>query len=260
MILTVDIGNTNIKVGAWDADKLVFVSRMHTNTKSTADEYAVQILDIFMLHSCNSTQFDGAIISSVVPPLSGTLKTAVERVIHSKRVLLVSPGLKTGLNIKIDDPSTLGADIVCASVAAIAKLELPCILISMGTATAMGYIDKDGAFNGGSVSPGVFISLEALAQRTAQLPHISIEDPTEIIGTNTIACMKSGIIYGTASMIDGMILRMREAVGEDNISVYAFGGLASGIVGHCREEVIVEEDLVLEGLRILFHKNMKTYL
>ncbi|MDR2931948.1 MAG: type III pantothenate kinase [Oscillospiraceae bacterium] len=256
MILTVDIGNTNIKVGAWDADRLVFVSRMHTNIQRTTDEYAVQLLDVFRLNDCNSAQFDGAILSSVVPPLSHVFKAAVEDVIQSKRVFLVSPGLKTGLNIKIDNPAALGSDLVCAAVAALSRLPLPCIFISMGTATALFALDRDGAFMGGAVSPGVVISLEALSRRTAQLPHISLEEPAGIIGKNTIDSMKSGIMYGTAAMLDGMIVRMKEAIGAD-AKVVAFGGLAAAIIGYCREDIEIEDHLVLEGLKIIYHKNVK---
>lgn len=256
MILAVDMGNTNIKIGAWDADKLVFMSRMHTNIQRTADEYAVQLLDIIKLNNCNSSQFDGAVISSVVPPLSYVMKTAIEQVIHSRRVLLVSPGVKTGLNIRIDNPAALGADLVCAGVAACARLSLPCILISLGTATVLAALDKDGVFLGGSVSPGVSISLEALSMRAAQLPYISLDEPASIIGANTIDCMQSGIVYGTACMLDGMIQRMREIMGED-VSVYAFGGHAPGMIGYCRENIQLEDNLVLDGLRIIFHKNMK---
>lgn len=256
MLLTVDIGNTNIKVGAWDGDRLVFVSRMHTNILRTTDEYAVQLLDVFRLNECNSTQFDGAILSSVVPPLSSVFQRAVEYVIQSKRVFHVSPGLKTGLNIKIDAPATLGADLVAAGVAAVSKFPLPCAFISFGTATSIFCIDGDANFIGGTVSPGVNISLEALSLRTAQLPHISLDEPGPIIGKNTVESMKSGIVYGTAAMIDGMIARIREEM-EADVKVVAFGGIASSIAKYCREEIVLDDNLVLEGLKIIYHKNVK---
>lgn len=256
MILTVDIGNTNIKVGAWDNDELVFISRLQTNTLKTQDEYAVNLLDIFRLHDCNSTLFDGAIIASVVPPLSLPFKEAVKIVLQTKRVYLVSPGLKTGLNIKIDNPGTLGADMVCCAAAAIAKYPLPCIIISLGTATAIFAIDSEGAFLGGSVSPGLGISMEALAQRTAQLPLISLDEPGSVIGTNTVDSMRSGAIYGTASMLDGMVARMKAVLGGET-TVVANGGLAQFVVGHCEQEIIVNDNLVLEGLKLIYHKNNK---
>lgn len=256
MLLTVDIGNTNIKVGAWDGDALLFVSSMHTNVNRTSDEYAVQFLDVFRLHECNSTQFDGAILSSVVPPLSSVLRTAVRQVIETERVYLVSAGMKTGLNIKIENPATLGADLVCAAVAAIAKYPLPCVFIGMGTATAIFAIDKDGCLQGGAFSPGIGISLDALSSRTAQLPHINMDDPGPLIGKNTVDSMKSGVVYGTAAMLDGMIGRFRETM-EGDISVVAFGGYADSIVRYCREPVAIDDDIVLEGLRIIYHKNAK---
>jgi type III pantothenate kinase len=247
MLLTVDIGNTNIKVGAWDGDDLIFVSSLHTNVNRTSDEYAVTFLDIFRLRDCNSTQFDGAILSSVVPPLSAVIRTAVRQVIETDRVYLVSAGIKTGLNIRIDNPATLGADLVCAAVAAIAKMPLPCVFIGMGTATAIFAVDRDGCLLGGDFSPGIGISLDALSSRTAQLPHISLEDPGPLIGKNTIDSMKSGMMYGTAAMLDGMISRFREEIGGE-ISVVAFGGYAKHVVRYCREPIAVDDNIVLEGL------------
>lgn len=256
MILAVDIGNTNIKVGAWDNGQLVFVSRLHTNTIKTRDEYAINLMDIFRLNECNAAQFDGAIIASVVPVLSLVFKAAVSAVLQTKRVYVVSPGLKTGLNIKIENPATLGADMVCSAVAAAAKYPLPCIIISMGTAIAIYALDKDGAFIGGSVAPGIFISMEALAMHTAQLPHISLDSPGALIGTNTVDCMKSGAIYGTACMLDGMTRKMRSELGGE-ASLVACGGSAQAIICHCEEQIIFDDSLVLEGLRLIYAKNTK---
>lgn len=256
MILTVDVGNTNIKIGAWDNDKIVFVSRLQTNTLKTQDEYAVNLIDIFRLNDCNAAQFDGAIISSVVPPLSLPIKDAIRTVIQTKRVYLVSPGLKTGLNIKIDNPATLGADMVCCAVAALARYKPPCIIIGMGTATAIFALDRGGAFIGGAVAPGVAISLEALARQTAQLPHISFDAPGDLIGANTVDCMKSGSVYGSACMLDGMIRRMKKQLGDDTTTV-ACGGISSFIIPYCEEEIIFDDLLVLSGLKIIYDKNIR---
>lgn len=256
MILTMDIGNTNIKVGGWDRDDLVFVSRLQTNTQRTQDEYAIALLDILNLNACNLSQFDGAIISSVVPPLSLKIKQAVQAVIKTRRVFLISPGLKTGLDIKIDNPATLGGDMVCAAVAAVAKYPLPCILISMGTATAVAALDSSGSFLGMAVAPGIGLSMEALSTRAAQLPHISLEEVKAVIGTNTVDSMRSGAVYGTASMLDGLICRMREELGGQ-ATVVACGGAAPNIIGHCREDITMDDQLVLEGLKIIYHKNVK---
>jgi type III pantothenate kinase len=247
MILAVDIGNTNVKIGAWDNNKLVFVSRLMTNTLKTQDEYAVSLLDIFRLNDCNASQFDGAIISSVVPPLSLPLKAAVRSVLQTNRVYVVSHGLKTGLNIKIENPSVLGADSVAGAVAAAAKYPLPCIVISMGTATVISAIDSAGAYIGCSVAPGVVISMEALAEKTAQLPHIALDTPGALIGVNTVESMKSGSIYGAACMLDGMVRRMKEALGGE-ASVVASGGIAQFVIPHCEEEILFDDTLVLEGL------------
>lgn len=257
MILTVDIGNTNIKVGAWDKDTLVFVSRLQTNQLRTSEEYAIALLDLFLLNACNSSQFDGAILSSVVPPLSRPLLHAVRTVIQSPRIYVVSPGLKTGLNIKIDDPASLGGDIVCAGVAAIEKYPLPCIVLSLGTATTLFVIDKDGACIGGTVAPGVSISLEALSQRAAQLPYISLQEPARVIGTNTVDSMRAGIVYGTAGMLDGLIERIQEEIGDDNTSVVACGGVAADIIPHCKCPIQLDDNLVLEGLKLIYYKNIK---
>lgn len=257
MILTLDIGNTNIKVGAWDKNELFFVSRLQTNTLRTGDEYAIALLDIFRLSGCNANQFDGAILSSVVPPLSLRLKEAVRTVIQSRRVFLVSPGLKTGLDIRIDNPATLGGDIVCASVAAIAKYPLPCIVISLGTATTLFALDSQGAYLGGAVAPGVEISLQALTMRTAQLPEISLEEPQGVIGTNTVDCMKSGVVYGTAGMLDGMIRLMKGKLGDPSTTVVACGGIAANITPYCQEKILLDDNMVLEGLKIIYHKNAR---
>lgn len=256
MILTVDIGNTNIKVGAWDKDELVFVSRLQTNPLRTGDEYAISLLDILRLYNYNASQFDGAILASVVPQLSLPLRNAVRSVIQSRRVFLVSPGIKTGLGIKIDDPATLGADIVAACVAVIAKYPLPCIIASLGTATAILAVDEAGNYLGGSFAPGVQISLEALASNAAQLPHIGLDEPGAVIGTNTMEAMKSGVVYGNAAMLDGIIGRMKAELGGQPTLV-ACGGVAPFIVKHCREQIVVDDDLVLEGLKLLYFKNAK---
>ena len=256
MILTIDIGNTNIKVGAWDNERLSFVSRIATNTIRTEDEYAINLLEIFKLNDCNRSQFDGAILASVVPQISSTMAAAVSRVIQTNRVFQVGPGVKTGLNIKIDNPAQLGADMVCAAASAVAKYPLPCIIASLGTATAIFAISENGEFLGGAVAPGIAVSMEALSNRTAQLPHISFEEPKNLIGTNTDDCMKSGLIYGNASMLDGMIMRFKEQLGP-NTAAIACGGLARFIVGHCREQIIYDDNMVMDGLRLIYHKNVK---
>jgi type III pantothenate kinase len=250
MILTVDVGNTLIKIGAWDGDKLVFVARLQALMGRTKDEYAIDILNMIKLNGCQPEQFDGAIIASVVPALTLAVRRAVEMIVRSGQVLAVCPGIKTGLNIKIDNPATLGADIVCASVAAIAKYPLPCIVISLGTATVVFALDKNGGYLGGTVCAGISISLEALSEKTAQLPYINLETSAPpVIGSNVVDAIRSGAMYGTADMLDGMVRRMQEIIGQS--SVVACGGIAEHIIPHCSRPITLDQNIVLDGLRII---------
>ena len=256
MILTVDIGNSNIKVGAWDGDKLEFVARLQTNLRATQDEYAIALTSLLQLHRCNENQFDGAIVSSVVPPLSATFRGAIEQSLNTRRVFLIGPGIKTGLNIRIDNPAVLGADIVCAAVAALAKYPMPCVVVGLGTATTLTALDKDGDLLGVILHPGIGISMEALSQRTAQLPYISLDEPAVLIGKNSVDSMRSGIVLGTAGMLDGLLERLREELG-DAMTVVALGGYTSNICKHCRTSIIENDELVMEGLRLIYYKNLK---
>ena len=259
MILTVDIGNTNIKFGAWDKNELVFVSRLQTNTLKTPDEYAINLVNILKLSDYNASQFDGAIISSVVPPLSPALQNAVRAVIQKKRVFLLSPKMKTGLTIKTDFPNSLGSDLVCCAVAAAAKYTMPCVVAGMGTATVIFALDKDGSYRGGSFAPGVIISLEALASKAAQLPHISLDFPGGVIGRNTVDCMKSGAVYGAACMLDGMFRRIKKELNAPEAAVVATGGIAPFIIPYCEEPVIFDDSLVLKGLKIIYDMNWQDF-
>lgn len=256
MLMTVDIGNTQIKLGAFDGDELKFVSRLQTVRERTADEYAVLIREILSLYGVTERSFSGAIISCVVPPLSATFRRALQKALGCERILTVSPGIKTGLNIRIENPASTGADLVCLAVQALEKYPTPCCVFSMGTVTAVIALDRSGAFLGGSIMPGVNISMEALSNHTAQLPAISLDDVPDVIGTNTVDCMRSGVLFGTAGMIDGMCRRLRERLGEDTTFV-ATGGMASTITPHCRETIQLDEYIVLEGLRTIYYKNTK---
>ena len=256
MVLTVDVGNTNIVLALFENGKISAVSRISTVRDRMADEYAVLMRNIALLHGIELTTLSGAIISSVVPPLTSQIKKAI-RIVFGVNALVVGPGLKTGLNIKIDDPSQLGSDLVCGSVAAAVKYPLPCVVADLGTATKFTAVDKSCSFLGGAILPGIKISLDALSQGTAQLPHIGLDStPEKVIGTNTIDCMRSGIIYGNACMIDGMIERFREELG-DELTVVATGGLSDDIIPHCRSKIILDRNLLLEGLYLLYIKNAK---
>lgn len=253
MILCIDIGNSNTVLGGFDGDELSFVARISTSTSKTEDEYAVTILDILSLRGIDASLIDGCIISSVVPPLNSVIKRAV-RFAFGIDSLLVGPGIKTGLGIRCDNPASVGSDIICACVAAHSIYGSPCLVIDMGTATKMSVVDKDGAFIGVSIIPGVIMGMKALSEGTAQLPQISLEKPENLIGKNTADSMKSGIVYGNACLIDGMIDRFCEATGED-LKVIATGGLASTITSYCNHATILDEHMVLKGLNILYKKN-----
>jgi len=253
MLLCVDIGNTNIVMGAYDGDDLKFVARCATDKKRTADQYAVELCSILSLNDCSRSVFDGAIISSVVPPLQPTIKEAIRKILGCK-VMTISPGIKTGLNIKIDNPAILGSDLVCGAVSAIANYKSPCVLIDLGTATKISGIDKFGCFVGCSIMPGIGISLDALSSGTAQLPHIEFDSASTIIGTNTIDSMRSGVVFGTASMIDGMIRKYRSVLGDD-ATVIATGGYSSVIIPFCETQITLDPHLILDGLRLIYHKN-----
>lgn len=254
MVFTVDVGNTNIVLGAFEDDKLKFTSRVATQPDRMEDEYAVIFADILNLYGAKPDMFDGAIISTVVPPLMPVLKGALKK-LFSCKIIVISPGVKTGLNIKIDDPAMLGSDLVCGAVAALAKYPMPCIIFDLGTATTISAMDKNGCFLGGTIFPGVMVSLEALSRGTAQLPHINAElESKGVIGKNSIDCMKTGIVLGTASMMDGMIDRYKEELGE-NTTVVVTGGLAGSISAHCRRTLILDETLLSDGLYMIYKKN-----
>ena len=258
MILAVDIGNSNIVVGGYREERLDFSARLRTDPSRTGDEYAAVLGQILALHGVDPGKVEGAIVSSVVPPLSPALCGAVRLLCPGVRVMQVGPGMKTGLNIRIDNPRELGADMLATAVGAMAKYPLPVIIADLGTATKITVVDEDRSFLGGAIMAGVEISLRALSSRTAQLPHIGLDDEVKgAIGTNTIDCMKSGTILGAASMLDGMIRRYQEVLGE-KATVVACGGIAPAVVPHCREKIHLDRGLLLDGLLCLYRRNEKT--
>lgn len=253
MVLAIDIGNTNIVLGGFLENELSFVARIATNPSKTEDEYATKIKSILELHNAENADIDGAIISSVVPPLNSVMKKAIN-IAFGVDAIMVGPGIKTGISIHCDNPSSVGADLICACVAAHHIYGSPALIIDMGTATKMMIVDKKGTFIGVSIIPGVNIALSALASGTAQLPQISLEAPKSVIGKNTVDCMRSGVVFGNASMIDGMIDRFFDELGEE-FQVIATGGLAPTIICHCKHEVTLDKDLILKGLNVLYNKN-----
>lgn len=255
MILALDAGNTNIVLGCIDDDnKIVFEARVATDHSKTEYQYAVEFKSLFEIAGIDLHQIDGAIMSSVVPPLVTILKKSVEFIVGISP-LVVGPGLKTGLNITLDNPAQLGSDQVVDAVAALDKYTPPLIIFDMGTATTVSVIDKNRNYMGGMIIPGVKVSQEALTSRTSQLPKISIEPPKKVIGKNTIDCMKSGAIFGNASMVDGIVERMEQEIGE-SATVIATGGLSSSIIPFCKRNIIVDNDLLIRGLKIIYDKNI----
>lgn len=255
MILAIDVGNSHVVLGSIEDGKILNVIRIKTDPKDTWAEYAIKIDQLFDIFGFDRSRLEGAIIASVVPPVTAAITEAVKKV-TGKDSLVVGPGIKTGLNLRIDDPSTVGADLVVGGVAAIRYYGTPCIVIDMGTATTVTVIDTNKNFIGGAIIPGVDLSYSALASGTSLLPAISITAPDKVISTNTVDCMRSGAVYGTAAMIDGMIGRIEDELGE-KCTVVATGGLSPYIVKWCRREVIFDDELLLKGLWTLWEKNTK---
>lgn len=253
MVLAVDIGNSNIVLGCFENEKILFIERLSTNQNYTALEYTVMIKNILELNNLSNLSFQGGIISSVVPSVTHTVKEAVIR-LTGKPVMVVGPGVKNGLKIKLDNPAQLGSDRVADAVAAIHDYPCPLIIIDMGTATTISAVDRDKNFLGGMIIPGLRVSLDSLTMRTSQLPKISLEPPKKVIGSNTIDCMKSGIIYSTAASIDGVIERIEDELGE-KCTVISTGGLSRAIIPFCKRDILIDDQLLLKGLMIIYNKN-----
>ena len=253
MLLTIDVGNTNITLGLYDEDLLKVTARLATDQRKTADEYAIDIKDVLTLHGEEVSEVEDCIISSVVPTVGASVSAAVALLCDTVPLVL-GPGIKTGLNIKIDNPAQLGADLVAGAVGAIAEYTLPCIVIDMGTATTISVINSQGQFLGGAIAAGVRLTLKALSENTSQLPSINISAPDAVIGSNTVDCMRSGLVFGTAAMIDGMIEKITEQLGETP-TIVATGGLSKEIIAHCKSDIIYNENLLLDGLREIYERN-----
>ena len=253
MILAIDIGNTNIVMGGFDGNKIVFMERISSNQKTTDLEYAVTVKTALEMNDITIDSITGVVMSSVVPSITNTFRRAVEKLTDANTII-VGPGVKTGLKILIDDPGQLGSDLVVDAVAGIEEYPVPQIIIDMGTATTFSVIGKDKSYLGGVITTGMAVSADALFSRTSQLPRISFDKPKRVIGKNTVDCMKSGIMYSTASGIDGMIERLEEELGE-KCTVIATGGLASIVMPLCKRKIILDEDLMLKGLAIIYKRN-----
>ena len=255
MFLTVDIGNSNVVLGGVEEKRIVFKARIVTDPIKTSDQYCAELKTMLELFGIYPQDIEGSIIASVVPPVLNSFRTAVRK-LTGKNCLVVGPGLKTGLNILIDSPAQTGADLVVGAVAALREYRPPLIVVDMGTATTISVLDQNGSLIGGCVCPGVKISLDALTNRTALLPGISLDQPKRAIGRNTIDCMRSGIMLGTACMLDGLIERMENELGMKT-TVLLTGGIGKFILPMCQTKMIYEEDLLTKGLAILYQENRR---
>ena len=253
MIFAIDVGNTNIVLGCIENGEISNIVRIQTNTRETPAEYAIKLRQLFEVFGIDSRGFEGAIISSVVPSVTEALKEAVKK-LTGLDCMVVGPGMRTGMNVRIDDPGTLAGDLVVGSVAAMNFYGSPAIVLDMGTATTMVVIDQNRCYRGGAILPGVKLSYAALAAGTSLLPDISIAPPKKCIATNTVDSMRSGAVFGTAAMLDGMIDRMEAELGYP-CTVIATGGLASSITPYCKRKIICDDDLLLKGLWYLYQKN-----
>ena len=254
MLLVVDAGNTNVAIGVYREEELLFVSRLATDPTMTEDQFAISLDSIFKLNGIADATFEGSAISSVVPELTRALKRGV-RMVTATEPVVMGPGVRTGLDIKTDNPAELGADLVATAVGALEKYELPCIIADLGTATKLSVLDENGAFLGVSIAPGMLISLNALASGASQLSSIALKSPKATIGTNTVESIRSGLIHGTSGMLDGLIDRINGELSTPAKTIIATGGLCTVVAKHCRHEMVIDQNLLLEGLKKVYEKN-----
>ncbi len=253
MILAVDAGNTHIVLGVYKRKKLLHHWRLSTERAGTADEYGIMIHQLFQHVGLPAGEVEGVIISSVVPPLTKTLETVSLQYLN-QTPLIVGPGIKTGLNIRIENPREMGADRIVNAVAALEIYGPPLIIVDFGTATTIDYIDAAGQLLGSAIAPGIGISTEALFLKTAKLPRVELVKPASTVGRNTAAAMQSGIIFGFAGQVDGIVLRMKEEFHAE-AKVIATGGLAELISGESRTIEVVNALLTLHGLQMIYDRN-----
>lgn len=254
MLLAIDLGNTNIKYGVFDGDKLVASFRVSSRISRTADEYGSVLVGLLSDRGIKKSQITGIIFSSVIPALNYTICHMCEFFFNISP-LVVGPGIKTGLNIKADNPKEVGADIIVNSVSAFSKYGGPTIVIDFGTATTFDVITEKCELIGVVIAPGIKTSLEGLATKTAQLPMVELDAPKTVIGKNTKHCMQAGIIFGFAGLVDNIVNKIKKELKLDKINVVATGGLGEIISKEVKSEIIVDRALTLDGLKIIYNLN-----
>ena len=257
MLLAIDIGNSNISVGLFSRERtLHFLASIDTDSRKTADQISIDLMNIFSLYGFELKDVSGAIFSSVVPPMNFMMEKALTRLL-GKPPMIVGPGVKTGLNIRMEIHNQLGADLVASAVAALEKYPAPIIMVDMGTATTISYISAKKAYEGGLMFPGVYLSMNAVSEQAALLSDISLEHPKCLIGKNSSDCLRNGMVYGTAGMLDGIIDRIRETIPGETPTIIATGTPAPVIAKYCRNPVIYDKYLLMEGLLAIYKKNQQ---
>lgn len=258
MILALNIGNSNITFGGYTPDgKLVFSSRLFADTALSSDELLYKIVNMLALYGAEPQQITAVIFSSVVPALTPLLREALRKMCECQ-IMEVGPGLKSGVRIRMDNPAQLGGELLCAIVGALQRCTPPCVVVNFDTATTLLAVDSTGALVGGSILPGPQCSLSALVRNTAQLPQVELEArPRRLLGANTADCLHSGIVYGTAAMLDGMVAQIRAALGVPDAPVVATGTLPDSVRTACATDIVYRETLVLEGLYWIWKKNTR---
>lgn len=253
MVFAIDIGNSTTTIGLYGSDGILkFRSDLATNREASRDQCAISLMGVFTLYQADIHSVTGTMMSSVVPSLTGPMFKAI-RTLTGKPPMVMGPGVKTGLNIKSDIHTQMGSDIVACSIAAIAKYPSPVIVIDMGTAVTMSYL-RGHTYEGCVIMPGIHVALEALSERAAELPHISIARPPSIFGHNTVDAMRSGVVYGNASMIDGMIQRLEDA-SAPAAAVVATGSNTYAVLRECKRDILFDANLLLDGLYLVYKKN-----
>ena len=255
MIFAIDVGNTNIVLGCIQNGTILFTERMETDLRRTELEYAIAFRSVMELHHISPSQLEGGIISSVVPPLVNVLRQALAKLADIE-MMVVTHELETGFSLKMDNPAAVGSDLIVDAAAALELYGAPVTVIDMGTATTLSVVDKSGSYVSTIIMPGARISLDSLVSGTAQLPKIGLSVPEHVIGTNTVDCMRSGVLYGSAAMLDGMLDRIFDALGYET-KVVATGGLAYAVIPHCRHSIILNDELLLQGLQLIYEKNRR---